>query len=179
MAVPVTWSTIGSICTCWKQIASEPEHDKTNKMACALNVDSDPPSLRFMCSYEPKPSSGGHADANADLSLCWAYRSLCWFCRALAQIISSFEEWHNNPLGQGHSVWGLLYSRRPDYAAYDRCTWNCRKGCFIQICKIYYWHKVKYILGFFFCFFFFVFFFYFCFTALQHILGHFGRGQLP
>ena len=79
-------------------------HDKTNKMTCAPDEDSDqpghPPSLisifavRSMGSYVPKVFSCGQrrlrsdwVDAQADLSLCWAHMSFCWFYHARAQII--------------------------------------------------------------------------------------------
>ena len=41
-------------------------------MLCAQWVAKDP---RFL-----------HADAQADLSLCWVHRSFCWFCHEAAQI---------------------------------------------------------------------------------------------
>ena len=83
----------------------EPPHDKTNKMTCAPKEDSDqpghPPSLirvfavRSMGSWGPNVSSCGQrrlwsdwANAQADLSLRWAYRSLCWFCPEAAHVYS-------------------------------------------------------------------------------------------
>ena len=77
-------------------IWSEPPQDKTNKMICAPNEDSDqpghPPSLirafavRSMGSWGSNVSLcgqrrlwSGWADAQADLSLRWAQKSFCWF----------------------------------------------------------------------------------------------------
>ena len=82
---------------------NEPPHDKTNKMACAPSADSDhpghPPSLIRVFAVRMKkawvlsyPLSvkrrlwSDWADAQPDLSLCWAHRPLCWFCREAAQI---------------------------------------------------------------------------------------------
>ena len=79
----------------------EPPHDKTNKMACAPSEDSDqpvhPPSLisvfadrmtkAWFLSYPLSAQRrlwSDWADAQADLSLRWAYRSLCWFCHEAA-----------------------------------------------------------------------------------------------
>ena len=61
---------------------NEPHRDKTNKMACAPSEDSDqpghPPSLiSLRCPL----------DAQADLSLRWAYMPFCWFCHDAAQIL--------------------------------------------------------------------------------------------
>ena len=33
------------------------------------------------------------ADAQADLSLCWAHRSFCWFCHEVAQICFHCQQW--------------------------------------------------------------------------------------
>ena len=80
----------------------EPPRDKTNKMTCAPSEDSDqprhPPSLirvfavLSMGSW-PKLSSCGQqrlwsdwADAQADLSLCWAHMPFCSFCHEAAQL---------------------------------------------------------------------------------------------
>ena len=78
----------------------EPVYDKTSKMTCAPNEDSDQPGhspslvrVFTVCSIGkgPSVSSCGQrrlpsdwADAQADLSLCCAHRSFCWFCRAAA-----------------------------------------------------------------------------------------------
>ena len=93
----------------------EPPHDKTNKMTFVPSDDSDqpghPPSLirvfavRSMGSLGPNFASGGQrwlwsdwADAQADLSLCWAHTSFCWFCHAVAQ----FSNWNHF---RNHCVW--------------------------------------------------------------------------
>ena len=72
-------------------------------MICATSEDSDqpghPPSLirgfavGSMGSWGPNVSSCGQqrlwsdwADAQADLSLCWAQRSFCWFCHEVAKL---------------------------------------------------------------------------------------------
>ena len=75
--------------------------DKTNKMTCGPSEGSDqqghPARMISLCSTlvakDPRiPSvnsedSSDWADAQADLSLCWAHRSLCWFCPAIAHLI--------------------------------------------------------------------------------------------
>ena len=83
--------------TLGKQRQNEPPHDKTNKMTCAPNEDSDqpghPPSLIrvfaarmkefWVLSYilsRQRRFWSDWADAQADLSLCWAHRTFCWFC---------------------------------------------------------------------------------------------------
>ena len=80
-----------------------PRHDKTNKMKCAPSEDSDQPghpssvirvfAVCFMGSLGHNASSCGQrrllsdwANAQADLSLCWAHGPYCWFCRAVAQM---------------------------------------------------------------------------------------------
>ena len=55
-------------------IISELQHDKSNKLTCASSEDSD----------QPGGCTGCWADAQADLSLCWAHRSLCWFWHGVA-----------------------------------------------------------------------------------------------
>ena len=81
----------------------EPLPDKTNKMVCAPSEDSDqpghPPSLIRVFTVRMKKASllkylmsaqrrlwSDWADAQADLSLRWAYRSFCWFCLAADHI---------------------------------------------------------------------------------------------
>ena len=85
----------------------EPPRDKTHKMACAPSEDSDqpghPPSLIRVFAVHMKkawilsyPLSAQRrlwsdwADAQADLSLCWAHMSVCWFCHEAAHISSYF-----------------------------------------------------------------------------------------
>ena len=77
-------------------------------MACAPSEDSDqpghPPSLiRVFAVYMKKtwvlsyPLSAQRrlcsdwADAQADLSLCWAHMPFCWFCHVAAQVLISYE----------------------------------------------------------------------------------------
>ena len=81
----------------------EPQHNKTNKVTCGPCKDSDQPghlpslirvfAVRSLGSQGPNTSSCGQqrlwsdwADAKADLSLCWAHRSLCLFCHEAAHI---------------------------------------------------------------------------------------------
>ena len=81
----------------------EPHHDKTNQMICAPSEDSDqpghPPSLirafavhlkiPWVLSYSLSAQRRlwpDWADAQADLSLCWAHLPFCWFCRATTQL---------------------------------------------------------------------------------------------
>ena len=85
----------------------EPPHDKTNKVACAPSEDSDqpghPPHLIRVFAVRMKtawvlsyPLSAQRrlwsdwADAQADLSLRWAYRSFCWFCHEAAHLFRRF-----------------------------------------------------------------------------------------
>ena len=72
----------------------EPPHDKTNKMACASNKDvTNMPSLirvfavrlkkAWVLSYPLSTQRrlwSDWADAQADLSLCWALMLFWWFC---------------------------------------------------------------------------------------------------
>ena len=91
------------------QSKNEPQHDKTNKMACVPSEDSDqpghPPSLIRVFAVRMKkpwvlsyPLSAQQrlwsdwADAQTDLVLRWAHRSFCWFCHAAAQIPNTC--WH-------------------------------------------------------------------------------------
>ena len=73
-------------------------------MACALSKDSDQPGhlpslikvfavcmknawvLSYPLSAQWRIWSDW-ADAQADLSLCWAHRSCCWFCHAVAHLL--------------------------------------------------------------------------------------------
>ena len=88
----------------WVSLSFEPPRDKTNKLTCAPSEDSDqpghPPSLirvfavRSMGSKGPKLSSCGQrrlwsdwADAQADLSPCWAHMQFCWFCHEAVHFI--------------------------------------------------------------------------------------------
>ena len=98
-------------CVIWsnsKQDATnEPPHDKTNILACAPSEDSDqpghPPSLIRVFTVQMKkawvlsyPLSvqqrlwSDWADAQADLSLCWAHMPFCLFCHDAAQIKTVF-----------------------------------------------------------------------------------------
>ena len=85
----------------WIPTLSEPPHGKTNKMICATSKDSDqpgyPPSLIRVLTVRSVGSWGSNisscrqlirvfADAQADLSFCWAHKSFCWFCREAAQL---------------------------------------------------------------------------------------------
>ena len=81
----------------------ESPHDKTNKLACAPSEDSDqpghPPSLirvfivrmkkAWVLSY-PLSAQRRHwsdwADAQVDLSLCWAHMPFCWICHDAAHM---------------------------------------------------------------------------------------------
>ena len=75
----------------------EPQHDKTNNVACAPREDSDqpgePPNLIRFIAVGLKSSWGSKlalcgqqrlwsvwADAQTDLSLSWAHMPLHWFC---------------------------------------------------------------------------------------------------
>ena len=100
--INIPGSSVGKSVFLAHQVCSfEPHHDKTNKMVCAPNEDSDqswhPPNLigvfpvRSMGSYGSKLSSCGQrrlrsdwADAQADLSLRWAHMSFCRFCHEVA-----------------------------------------------------------------------------------------------
>ena len=85
----------------WKR--DEPPHDDTNKMTCtqrrlqsALASALSEQGLR--CPHEEtlgpqlpiwahnEDSDQTQADAQADLSLHWAYRPFCWFCHAVAHV---------------------------------------------------------------------------------------------
>ena len=84
-----------NICFCGE--INEPEQDKTNRTACAPSEDSDqpghPPSLIRVFAVRMKKSLvlsyllsaqrrlwSAWADAQADLSLCWAHMPFCWLC---------------------------------------------------------------------------------------------------
>ena len=78
--------------------------DKTNKMTCAPSKDSDqtghPPSLirvfavrmkkAWILNYplsEQRRLWSDWADAQADMSLCWAHMPFCWFCHEVAHLM--------------------------------------------------------------------------------------------
>ena len=101
-------------CIC--RLEDELPHDKPNKMTFVPSEDSDQPghplslirvfAVRSMGSLGPNFASGGQrwlwsdwADAQADLSLRWAHKSLCWFCQAMAQF--SYRNGHF----RNHCVW--------------------------------------------------------------------------
>ena len=105
--------TIASKQVAWCKI-TKPQHDKTNKMAYAPSEDSDqpghPPSLIRVFAVHSTGSSGpkvsscrqprlwsdwADADAQADLTLCWAHSSFCWFCHAVAQLWRLSHQWHD------------------------------------------------------------------------------------
>ena len=82
----------------------QPGHDKTNKMACAPSENSDQPGHRpslirvfaigmkkalvFLYLLSPKRRLwSDRADAQVDLSLCWAHMPFVWFCHVLAHFI--------------------------------------------------------------------------------------------
>ena len=83
----------------------EQQHDKTNKVACATSENSDQPScslirvfavlsmgtkhLRFL--HADSKDWSDWADAQADLSLCWAHTSVCWFCHVVAHVDVAFK----------------------------------------------------------------------------------------
>ena len=98
---------------------NEPQHDKTNKMACAPSEDSDQlgqsTSLIRVFAVRMKkawvlsyPLSAQRrlwtdwADAQADLSLRWVNMPFCWFCHEAAHKI-----WNGDPLElqRTYKVW--------------------------------------------------------------------------
>ena len=102
----------------WSEASSrsiyEPQHDKTNKMACPPSEDSDqpghPPNLIRVFAVRMKkkwvlgyPLSAQRrlwsdwADAQADLNVRWAHMSFCWFCRAAAHIVCANIEGSGAP----------------------------------------------------------------------------------
>ena len=81
----------------------EPPRDRTNKVACAPSEDSDQPGhlpslIRVFTVHMKKawilsyPLSAQRrlwsdwADAQADLTLCWAHMPFCWFCHQVAHM---------------------------------------------------------------------------------------------
>ena len=88
-------------------LSFEPHRDKTNKMACAPSKGSDqpghPPSLIRVFAVRLKKARvlsyllgaqqrfwSDCADAQADLSLCWAHMPFCWFCHDAAHLFFLF-----------------------------------------------------------------------------------------
>ena len=82
-------------------MTNEPQHDKTNKMACAPSEDwSAWASTQFEQSHAVRmkkvlvlATHWAHSedpsdwvDAQADLSLHWVHMPYCWFCRDAAQM---------------------------------------------------------------------------------------------
>ena len=93
---------------------TEPPHDKTNKIECALSEDLDqpkhPPSLMRVFAVRMKKAGvlscplSAHrrlwsdwADAQADLSLLGA-QSFCWFCHEAAHVYSVVCTYSLEPL---------------------------------------------------------------------------------
>ena len=84
--------------------SNDPQQDKTNKITCVPSKDSEQPGhspslirvftvhmkkawvLSYSLSAQLRLWSDW-ADAQADLSLCWAHMSFCWFCYAVAQMV--------------------------------------------------------------------------------------------
>ena len=63
------------------------EHDKTNKLACALSSLSAWRSLWSLAIHKAHSEIWSDCeDAQADPSHRRMHRSFCWFCRALAQV---------------------------------------------------------------------------------------------
>ena len=135
----------------WSLLTNEPPHDKTNKMACALSEDSDqpghPPSpisslsawikLGFLATHWAHSEDWSDwADAQADLSLRWAHKSLCWFWHAAAQTMF-------NPFVPWVSYWDLGKKCRPRSArsGQDHClnTWFSHKNK-IEMKKVHQTH---------------------------------------
>ena len=70
--------------------ARELQYNKTNKMTCVPSEDS---LLSTWRNLEPLATHSALSedwsdlvDAQADLSICWVYRSFCWFCRTVAHV---------------------------------------------------------------------------------------------
>ena len=87
----------------------EPLHDKTNKMTCAPSEDADQPILPVWSVFAVRmvkvwtlsyPLSAQKrlwsdwADAQSDLSLRWAHRSVCWSCRSRLILFFHFQGQH-------------------------------------------------------------------------------------
>ena len=84
----------------FQQNIFEPPYDKTNKMTCAHNENTDqpghPPSLirgfaapvkkHWVLRYPLSAQRRLLSDAQADLSLRWAHSSFCWFCHEVAHV---------------------------------------------------------------------------------------------
>ena len=106
-----------------KNIAFEPQYDKTNKMTCAPSEDLDQPrhlpSLTRVFAgahWVAKDSRFLHADskdwsdcavAQADPSLLWAHRSFYWFCHVAAHMhfklnFSYLIKWKFGPYASIH-----------------------------------------------------------------------------
>ena len=81
----------------------EPKHGRTFNKTCVTNEDSDQPvhptsmpKVLFHPSLDSPEAVEGtcdrqrlrsdYVDAQADLNLCWSYKSYCRFCRALAHL---------------------------------------------------------------------------------------------
>ena len=86
----------------------EPQHDKTNKMACAPSEYSDQPGqmpspigvfavlmkIPWALSYPLNAQRRLLSDwvvAQVDLNIRWAHRPYCWFCHAVAHCMASLH----------------------------------------------------------------------------------------
>ena len=85
-------AAVKPVCACWFELP----HDKTNKMTvcpaktqislgtCPVWSESSMSAWRNIGSSATQWAHcedwSDWADAQADLSLCWAHRSFCWFC---------------------------------------------------------------------------------------------------
>ena len=107
--LPREGSALWAVCMWIKQHFSR-LMTKTNKLACAPSEDSDqpghPPSLIRVFAVRMKKSCvlsypmsaqrrlwSVSANAQADLSLCWAHRSFCWFCHEAAHLLLLLCSW--------------------------------------------------------------------------------------
>ena len=94
----------------------------TQRRRRSPSASTETDQLRSMGSWGLKVSSCGQrglrsdwADAQADLSLCWVYRSFCWFCCALAHFLFLFYEIstrrNNYQYVHEHNCFTIFHSR--------------------------------------------------------------------
>ena len=87
MTKPMEWH----VCSAKTQISLSIPQVWSASWLCAQWVANDP-----SCHHADSEDWSDWADAQADLSLCWALMPYCWFCHDAAQLV--YEDIHVNEL---------------------------------------------------------------------------------
>ena len=107
----------------YQTIKYEPQHDKTNKMSvrptktqislgiCPVWSESSLSAWRKLGTlathWAHSEDWSDWANAQADLSLCWAHTYFCWFCHVVAHMqVAAYCTWLLTWQAVSHSFWG-------------------------------------------------------------------------